>query len=165
MNSSDLRKMATGSVQREALERALGEIPPRRSYEERTSPSHDFGKKPSIRIPRARKMTPSEQEYGAMLRKEFPTARVDYQGITLHLPGGIRYRPDFAVWHGTQAYLIRIVEVKGKSAGKLRGNDRSKAAFKIAIEAFPMIRFRFAEKREDGTWATVETTSETSPRL
>lgn len=109
-------------------------------------------RKPSIRLPRRTKMSKPEQEYKAALQVEFPDCRVDFEKWSLRLESGARYTPDFTVWRANE--LVICVEVKG--GFRLKSAARSYLAFKTAITEWPNLRFRFAEKREDGTWATVE---------
>ncbi len=105
--------------------------------------------KVSIRVPRPRKTPQTEIEYGKKLGWEYKHCRVDHNGWSARLPGGIRYTPDFTVWDGSR--MVMAVEVKGPV--RLQSSARSYAAFKIAIEWWPMIVWRFAEKQESGEWA------------
>lgn len=108
--------------------------------------------KPAIRMPAPLKMTKVEVEYERILKIEFPNFYdVRFEAITLRLPGGSRYTPDFSVWH--ERALLLLVETKG--AYRLSSAGRSHTAFKEAIAAFPHFKFRFAQKSKDG-WKTME---------
>ncbi len=92
-------------------------------------------------------MSAPEQEYGAILRDLFKGATVLYEAITIILPGGSRYSPDWLVTRGRE--ILAIVEVKGRV--KLASAARSYTAFKEAIGMLPDWPWSLAEKRE-GQW-------------
>ncbi len=109
--------------------------------------------KPQIRLPKFSQPNKTEAEYAELLKREFPEAQIIYEGITLHLPSGTRYTPDFTIWtkYFRQAQLALVVETKGPhihSAASLR-------AFKEARAAFPFLKFRFCQKIK-GEWRIAE---------
>ncbi len=113
--------------------------------------------KPQIRLPKAQKMNKTEASFELYLRSTWGklAAFVLYEPITLRLPSGTKYTPDFVVigadaglWLGR---ILEIWECKGPhihSAASLR-------AFKEARSAFPFWAFKFAQKRS-GVWTIAE---------
>ena len=77
---------------------------------------------------------------------------VRYEPLTLRLPGGSRYTPDFV--DGLTCY-----EVKGSR--RLPSHGRALTAFREARAAFPQFRFRWFEMTAGGVF--VEKYSETVP--
>jgi len=75
-----------------------------------------------------------------------------YEPLTLRLPGGSRYTPDFV--DGLTCY-----EVKGSR--RLPSHGRALTAFREARAAFPQFRFRWFEMTAGGVF--VEKYSETVP--
>lgn len=71
-----------------------------------------------------------------------------YEGITLHLPGGSRYTPDW-VTTGDDGKVV-LHEVKGSY--RLGSQGRAVTAFKEAAAAWPEFSFVWASKGKDGTW-------------
>lgn len=107
-------------------------------------------KKAAIRLSKTDKMSKVEREYGRILEAEFRGLEVRYEEFTFKLPGG-NYTPDFTVWDRER--LVLAVETKG--AYRLGSAGRSHFAFKSAREAWPNIRFRFAQSTKDG-WVVSE---------
>ena len=105
----------------------------------------------AIRLPKQRKQSKAEAEYGRILQAEFIGCEVLYEAISFRLPSGTRYCPDWTVWHKRE--LVLIVEVKG--GFRLGSAGASARAFKECIAAFPHLAFRHAHKTGDG-WAKVE---------
>lgn len=116
-----------------------------------TTGKSDFYPSNKIRLPKPSNMSKAEADYGRILCSEFRTAVIAFEPITLRLPSGARYTPDWIVWEGARIALA--VEVKG--AYRLGSASRSALAFKEAIAAFPHIRFRHAHKSKEG-WQTAE---------
>lgn len=107
-----------------------------------------------IRLHKERKMSKVESEYEQLLMREFPESlgyKVRYETITLRLPGGSRYTPDFTVFRVNAGILM--VETKGMY--RLGSAGRSHMAFNEAMAAFPEYAFRFAQKTPSG-WITKE---------
>jgi hypothetical protein len=108
--------------------------------------------KPAIRMPKPRVPNKGEAEYGALLRKMFPYAHIEYEAVSLRLPSGTRYTGDWSIFPPTGRMLI--VEVKGSY--RLGSAAASARAFKEACAAFPMIEFHHVTKQEDGSWLTTK---------
>ena len=104
--------------------------------------------RPAIRMPKPRTPNKGEAEYGALLRREWPYAQIEYEAVSLRLPSGTRYTGDWTVMPPTGRMVI--VEVKGKY--RLGSAAASARAFKEAAAAYPNIEFRHATKQEDGSW-------------
>jgi len=140
MTAAALEKLAAEAspAMREAIRTALHQPPP---------PAPPGLLKPSIRIPRRRKQSAPEREYGVLLTSEFPGAEVRYEALSFRLSSGARYTPDWIVLQGRET--LAVVEVKG--GYRLPSAARSLLAFKEAAAQFPGLPWRFAEKRE-GTW-------------
>lgn len=84
----------------------------------------------------------------ARFNRDVLLGRGKYEAITLRLPSGVKYTPDFVFEYGGKVYLA---EVKG--GYRLPTHGRSVMAFKVACSEFPMFRFVFAELRNGGrTW-------------
>lgn len=76
-----------------------------------------------------------------------------YEAITLRLPGGSRYSPDFltSVFDPQeQRYETTVYEVKGSY--KLGSHGRALTAFREARAAFPFLTFKWYEKQKGGGW-------------
>lgn len=107
-------------------------------------------KKPAIRLPKANEPNKTEAEYGRILKIEFPTCRVIYEGITFRMEAG-NYTADWTVWYDDR--LVLAVEVK--SSYRFHSAGRSHMAFKAARALWPNIRWRFAQRINE-TWTTAE---------
>lgn len=70
-----------------------------------------------------------------------------YEALTLRLPGGSRYTPD---WVSVEGGLVVLHEVKG--AYRLHSQGRALTAWKEAVAAFPEFGFVWAVKGKDGNW-------------
>jgi len=110
-------------------------------------------KKTGLRMPKPKKMSQAELDYSRLLMREFPGPeyQIRYEEITLRLPHGTVYTPDWVVTRGPT--VIVMVEVKG--AYKLRSSQGSIEKFKAAVAAYPEFHFRFAQKDGDN-WITPE---------
>ena len=76
-----------------------------------------------------------------------------YEAVTLRLPGGSRYSPDFltSVFDPQeQRYETTVYEVKGSY--KLGSHGRALTAFREARAAFPFLTFKWYEKQKGGGW-------------
>lgn len=76
-----------------------------------------------------------------------------YEAVTLRLPGGSRYSPDFltSVFDPqTQQYETTVYEVKG--IYRLGSHGRALTAFREARAAFPFLTFKWYEKQKGGGW-------------
>jgi hypothetical protein len=79
-----------------------------------------------------------------------------YEAITLRLPGGARYTPDWMSVEfvekivGDPVFRISFHEVKGSH--RFPSEGRSRLAFEVAKKEFPMFRFVWAKKTKSGEW-------------
>ena len=71
-----------------------------------------------------------------------------YEAITLRLPGGSRYTPD---WLSVCSLgFVHLHEVKGSY--RFPSEGRALTAWREAKAAFPMFRFHWAKKAKAGVW-------------
>ena len=75
-----------------------------------------------------------------------------YEALTFRLPGASRYTPDWVVIHPDGR--TELHEVKGTY--RLGSHGRARTAFCEAAAAFPMFRFLWAERLENGGWTQKE---------
>ena len=101
-------------------------------------------------------MNKTERAYSLQLDAGIASGEVlswQFEAITLVLPGGVRYTPDFFVMRADRSILF--VEVKGAAAIFA---DDSKAKFRIASAVFPMFDFTAVApmpKSRGGGWAVI----------
>lgn len=84
------------------------------------------------------RQTEAERRYNA----EALGGKGRFEAVTLHLPGGGRYTPDFMTVEGG---VVTFHEVKG--AWRLPSQGRAWTAFREAAAAFPLWRFVWAAER------------------
>jgi len=70
-----------------------------------------------------------------------------YEAVTLRLPGGSRYTPDWMTFEGG---AVTLHEVKG--AYRLHSHGRARTAWREAVAAFPCFRFVWASLKSNGEW-------------
>ena len=70
-----------------------------------------------------------------------------YEGITLRLPGGSRYTPD---WVTTVDGRITLHEVKGSY--RFGSHGRAVTAFRECAAAWPEFKFVWATRQKSGEW-------------
>lgn len=70
-----------------------------------------------------------------------------YEAITLRLPGGSRYTPDWVCAEGGRVFLHEC-----KGAYRLHSQGRALTAWREAVAAFPEFGFVWAVKGKDGNW-------------
>jgi hypothetical protein len=96
--------------------------------------------------PRKQKMTKTEELFLQLLKSKQTDAgnieKILFEGITLTLPGGSRYTPDFYVL--TKTKEVWLFEVKGDY--KLGSHGRALTAWKEARAFFNGFRFLWAER-------------------
>jgi hypothetical protein len=112
------------------------------------------GNKPQIRIPKVRKMNKTEAGWQRELERRFDPAlyRVRYEHLSIKLPHGTRYCPDFVVIEITTGRIVEIWETKG---GYLHGSAAaSKEKWKSAKDDNPQWKFGFAQLLK-GEWHIV----------
>jgi len=76
-----------------------------------------------------------------------------YEAVTLRLPGGSRYTPDwvkFSVCPDSGIPVIELHEVKGSY--RFGSQGRALTAFREAVAAFPCFTFVWAKRGKDGQW-------------
>lgn len=109
--------------------------------------------KPQIRVPKKRKPNKTEAAWGERLRRgsnpDIVTVR--FEAITLHLPSGTKYTPDWMLQCSTTG-SVELWEVKGAFIH----NERSIHAWKEARAAFPFWRFGFAQLKGTEWHTTIE---------
>lgn len=71
-----------------------------------------------------------------------------YEAVTLRLPGGSRYTPDWVVIG--EGGKVELHEVKG--AYRFGSHGRAATAFREAVAAFPCFVFVWAVRGRDGVW-------------
>lgn len=103
------------------------------------------------------KKTRTEAEYEAMLKREFPSAKILFQRYTLRLANDLRYTPDFAVVYDRidGSLLVEFHEVKGAflfGGAAKKTTELSLTKPKCAAELFPWHNFYVAQKSKDGQW-------------
>ena len=113
------------------------------------APQPKKGKSAPLRAPvRMKKAEDGPNKTEAQFNREMLHGIGKYEAVTLHLPGGVKYTPDFLFERDGDTFLV---EVKGSY--RLPTHGRSVAAFKSACAQFPMFVFLFAELGKDGkTW-------------
>ena len=85
----------------------------------------------------------TEAEYN----RAFLGGRGVYEAVTLRLPGGSRYTPD---WMTTEGGRVVFHEVKG--AWRHGSHNRAQVAFRECAAAFPCFGWVWAAKRKEGGW-------------
>ena len=71
-----------------------------------------------------------------------------YEAVTLRLPGGSRYTPDWVVMG--DCGVVELHEVKGSY--RFGSHGRAVTAFREAVAAFPCFVFVWAVRGKDGAW-------------
>jgi len=95
-------------------------------------------KRPAIRIPGAPLPNKTERRFEQYALARWTPCWLSYEPMTLRLPSGTRYTPD---WFMCIKDVFYVVEVKGPHIH----NSRSLHAWKEAKVAFPYWRFVFAQ--------------------
>lgn len=85
----------------------------------------------------------TEAEYNRI----FLAGRGKYEAVTLRLPGGSRYTPD---WMSVDEGRVSLHEVKG--AHRFPSEGRALTAWREARAAFPEFGFYWAKKTKAGEW-------------
>ena len=108
--------------------------------------------KPQIKLKaKANEPNANEKRLLQWLRKKHPKCKFLYEMLTLRLPSGTNYTPDFVVMQGST--IVAIYEAKDAYIGK-SGRD-SKAKFKESRAVHPQWRFVFAQWNGE-TYVTAE---------
>jgi len=72
-----------------------------------------------------------------------------YEAVTLRLPGGSRYTPDWVVMG--EGGAVELHEVKGSY--RFGSHGRAVTAFREAVAAFPCFAFVWAVRGKGGVWS------------
>jgi len=72
-----------------------------------------------------------------------------YEAVSLRLPGGSRYTPDWATVGADGR--VTFHEVKGSY--RFGSHGRAATAFRECVAAFPEFNFVWAVRNEDGSWS------------
>jgi hypothetical protein len=106
------------------------------------------GAKATIRTKR-REPNKTEAEYN----RRYLGGSGKYESVSLRLPGGSRYTPD---WQSVAADgRVTFHEVKGSY--RFGSQGRAATAFRECVAAFPEFNFVWAVRNADGTWSIQET--------
>ena len=86
----------------------------------------------------------TEAEYNRL----YLAGRGLYEAVTLRLPGGSRYTPDWVVIG--EGGAVELHEVKGSY--RFGSHGRAATAFREAVAAFPCFAFVWAVRGKGGAW-------------
>jgi len=102
----------------------------------------------AIRVKR-REPNKTEAEYN----RRYLGGQGKFESVSLRLPGGSRYTPD---WQSVAADgRVTFHEVKGSY--RFGSHGRAATAFRECVAAFPEFNFVWAVRNADGTWSVQET--------
>jgi hypothetical protein len=108
------------------------------------TPEPSKGKAVAIRAKR-REPNKTEAEYN----QRYLGGAGKYEAVSLRLPGGSRYTPD---WQSVGADgRVTFHEVKGSY--RFGSHGRAATAFRECVTAFPEFNFVWAVRHADGTWS------------
>ena len=100
---------------------------------------------------RAKRREPNKTE--AEYNRRYLGGAGKYEAVSLRLPGGSRYTPD---WQSVGADgRVTFHEVKGSY--KFHSQSGAAMRFRECVAAFPEFDFIWAVRNEDGTWSVQET--------
>lgn len=94
----------------------------------------------------------TESEYATRLAFEFPGRSIEFEAVTLHLPNGHAYTPDWVVKLPDGQILCVEVKARGKNGFRHPSYQRAKVMFDQSRLDWPMFKWRWAEK-QSGMWA------------
>jgi len=80
------------------------------------------------------------------LEAHHPGLVIRHEPLSLVLPGGSRYTPDFGVWDSRGSAVLDLYEVKGSYA--LPSEGRALTALRECAAAFPWARFHLLRERD-----------------
>jgi hypothetical protein len=116
--------------------------------DEQSLVSASEGKKVAIRV---KKRDPNKTE--AEYNRRYLGGQGKFESVSLRLPGGSRYTPD---WQSVGADgRVTFHEVKGSY--RLHSQGRAATAFRECAAAFPEFNFVWAVRNADGSWSIQET--------
>ena len=105
--------------------------------------------KPPVHTGRRREPNKTEAEYN----RRYLGGAGKYEAVTLRLPGGSRYTPD---WQSIEADgRVTFHEVKGSY--RFGSQGRAATAFRECAAAFPEFDFIWAVRQADGSWSVKKT--------
>lgn len=129
---------------REQVVRKMGLKTPGSVVEAPGGPSPAEGRKTAVRL-NARTPNKTELEYN----RRYLDGRGKFEALTLRLPGGSGYKPD---WMSTgEDGRITLHEVKGSH--RFHSQGRAATAFRECVAAFPEFDFVWAVRESDGSWS------------
>ena len=106
-------------------------------------------KKTPVHTSRRREPNKTEAEYN----RRYLGGAGKYESVTLRLPGGSRYTPD---WQSVAADgSVTFHEVKGSY--RFGSHGRAATAFRECAAAFPEFDFTWAVRQADGSWSVKKT--------
>ena len=100
--------------------------------------------RPPITMVKKSGQSEAEKRFNA----EFLGGKGKYEALTLRLPGGSKYTPDFLYQKPCHPRSVVLVEVKGSY--RLHSQARAATAFKTACALFPEFTFCWAEQLKGG---------------
>ena len=101
--------------------------------------------KPPAHTSRRREPNKTEAEYNRL----YLGGAGKYESVSLRLPGGSRYTPD---WQSVEADgRVTFHEVKGSY--RFHSQGRAATAFRECVAAFPEFNFVWAVREADGSWS------------
>jgi hypothetical protein len=112
-----------------------------------SAPESSKGKAVTVRVKR-REPNKTEAEYN----RRYLEGAGKYEAVSLRLPGGSRYTPD---WQSVGADgRVTFHEVKGSY--RFGSQGRAATAFRECVAAFPEFNFIWAVRNADGSWSIQE---------
>ena len=138
----DLKGWAHEQVVEKLRLQSAGELP--KAGNVQTHVSAKEGTKVAIRV-KKREPNKTEAEYN----RRYLGGTGKYEAVSLRLPGGSRYTPD---WQSVGADgRVTFHEVKGSY--RFGSHGRAATAFRECVAAFPEFDFVWAVRNADGSWS------------
>lgn len=142
----DLKGWARKQVEQKLSVQRAGGVPKAGDVQAYVSAQDDA--KVAIRAKR-REPNKTEAEYN----RRYLGGAGKYEAVSLRLPGGSRYTPD---WQSVGADgRVTFHEVKGSF--RFGSQGRAATAFRECVAAFPEFNFIWAVRSADGSWSVQET--------
>lgn len=128
-----------------ATPRQIAQDAPQATARLQTAPPQDATQQPKRSTLKQRQPNDTELEYNRV----FLLGTGVFEALSLKLPGGSHYKPD---WKTVQDGQVTLHEVKGSF--RFGSHGRARTAFREAVAAFPEFKFVWATKRKkaDGGW-------------
>lgn len=111
----------------------------------------------STRIVKKRVPNATELEYNRI----YLLGCGEFEKLTLNLPGGSRYKPDWVSVSTMRIHdsftqkvyeLVKVTCHEVKGSFRFWSHGRARTAFREAVAAFPEFAFVWATKKADGSW-------------